>query len=93
MEHQDNFMDNELDPLDVIKAKEQFDIDMETSINAAYEIVYKYGVKKWNKQVNFSEEKKLRILKNMENWFAKTEDYDKAIFIRDGIYAITGQKN
>jgi hypothetical protein len=88
---ENDFMNDELDPLDIVKAKEQFEIDMELSVIAAYDIVYKAGVEKWNKEVNFSEEKKLRILKNMETWFAEREYYDRAIFIRDGIAAIKGE--
>ena len=40
-----DFMDDELDPLDIVKAKEQFEIDMELSVIAAYDIVYKAGYK------------------------------------------------
>jgi hypothetical protein len=88
---ENDFMDDELDPLDIVKAKEQFEIDMELSVIAAYDIVYKAGVENWNKQVEFSDEKKLRILANMEKWFAEHEYYDRAIFIRDGIAAIKGE--
>jgi hypothetical protein len=80
-------MPEELDPVDKIKMEEQYNEEIERSMRYAYDLIHKMGVIDWARLIQFSEEKKIRILENMITWHAHPdrEEYEKAAELKRGL--------
>jgi hypothetical protein len=81
------FDGEELDPVDKAKLDEQYQAELENSMRFAYQQISELGIVDWARMVNFPEEKKLRILTNMMEWYASPdrEEYEKAAVLKRGI--------
>lgn len=77
----------ELDPVDKARLDEQYQAELQASMDYAFDIISKAGPEVWVEEVPFSQEKTRRILKNMINWFClpEREEYEKAALIQRGI--------
>jgi hypothetical protein len=86
----DEFESNELDPVDKAKLQAQFEEEIENSMRFAYEQIEQMGITDWARLVNFSHEKKIRILENMIEWHASPdrEEYEKAAVLKRGLDTI-----
>jgi hypothetical protein len=83
----EDFNNDELDPVDKTKLDEQYQAELENSMRFAYQQISELGIVDWARMVNFPEEKKLRILTNMMEWYASPdrEEYEKAAVLKRGI--------
>jgi hypothetical protein len=83
----EDFNNDELDPVDKAKLDEQYQAELENSMRFAYQQISELGIVDWARMVNFPEEKKLRILTNMMEWYASPdrEEYEKAAVLKRGI--------
>ena len=87
--HEDEFeLPEELDPVDKARLQEQYETEIAASMTAALDMIHDMGgIDTWIRTVNFSVEKKVKILTNMMNWYAapERENYEVAAELRDGI--------
>jgi hypothetical protein len=87
--HEDEFdLPEELDPVEKAKLQEQYETEIAASMTAALDMIHDMGgLDTWIRTVNFSKEKKVKILTNMMNWFAapEREMYEEAAEMRDGL--------
>lgn len=87
--HEDEFeLPEELDPVEKAKLQEQYETEIAASMTAALDMIHDMGgIDAWIRTVNFSIEKKVKILTNMMNWYAapEREMYEVAAELRDGI--------
>jgi hypothetical protein len=83
----EDFNNDELDPVDKAKLDEQYQAELENSMRFAYQQISELGINDWARMVNFPDEKKLRILTNMIEWYASPdrEEYEKAAVLKLGI--------
>ena len=90
----EDFESNELDPVDKAKLQAQFEEEIENSMRFAYEQIESMGITDWARLVNFSHDKKVRILQNMIEWHASPdrEEYEKAAVLKAGLDTILKQK-
>jgi hypothetical protein len=83
----EDFNNDELDPVDKAKLEEQYQAELENSMRFAYQQISELGINDWARMVNFPDDKKLRILTNMMEWYASPdrEEYEKAAVLKRGI--------
>jgi hypothetical protein len=87
--HEDEFdLPEELDPVEKARLQEQYETEIAASMTAALDMIHDMGgLDTWIRTVNFSKDKKVKILTNMMNWFAapEREMYEEAAEMRDGL--------
>lgn len=94
MEEFEEFANEELDPVEEIKLRELYDKEMEDSMRTAFRFIEEIGIDSFIQEgTEVSPERKLRILRNMVDWFAHPdrEEYEKAAILQSGVNKL--QKN
>lgn len=82
-EEEDEFnLDN--DPMDEFNLKSLYDESLKRSMEFAYSTIEEMGMELWLKSIPMNQERKLKILTNMIDWYEKREEYEKCSVLLKG---------
>ncbi len=75
----------ENDPIENARLQEFMDKLVDTSVRSAYKTIEEMGMETWLEEIPISNERKLKIMRRMIQWFEKTEEFEKCAFLLKGI--------